>query len=552
MKSSSIILGIGGSSHDFSACLLKDGKIIIGIEQERLDRVKHSAREWHSEGAKDAVDYCLKSQAINIKDISLVMHANDIATLPSNIQGVSSFSIGHHLAHAACSYYHSPYKDAAILVIDGHGQPIKSKNTYDHMETISHGKAQNGEINLRCIQTGPKKISSASWTYITANSLGSFYKVVSDLIGFGLRGSGKIMGLSAYGSQRFLDDLREFAHHSEDGGFFFDPYGGIVEFINSKMSLNANSAQAAADLAFAAQTIFEDAVVYSANILQKETGSKTLCYGGGCALNGLANQRIIDQTDFERMFVHPACGDAGLSVGAALWGWYNKMGKEKDSFCGTSSDSGAIAYIGKEYSNQEIEDALQFYPVLFSKPEDILKNIICRLLKGEIGALFIGGSEIGPRALGHRSIIADPGYPNIKQKINRHVKYRESFRPLAPVVPYEKVSEYFHFIEESPFMLRIAMVQDQWMAMIQGAIHIDGSTRLQTLKKPMNPFLYDLLIEFERFSGYAVLTNTSFNRKDEPIVETPLQAVDNFIKMKLDFLYIDGYLVEKHSPWLEE
>ncbi len=549
MNSPHYYLGLGGANHDFSACLLKNGKIEVAIEQERIDRIKHSANEWHRDIAQDAITYCMKFKSIQKENIQTVFHSNDIVALPKIFDSIKAIPIGHHLAHAACTYYQSPFKEAAILIIDGHGSAVDSANGHDNRETISHGIGRDGKIFLEPVQTGRKRMSSASWTYITHNSLGSFYKVISDLIGFGMRGTGKTMGLAAFGTARFLMDLKQFAFPLENGGFHFNPYGGIVEYIKNRFDRSQNVAQTAADIACAAQIIFEDAVINSARVLKKESGLKLLCYGGGCALNGLANQRIMEKTGFESVYIFPACGDAGLAFGAVMWGWYNNVANKKWRPV-EQSQVGFQAFTGKQYTQDEIETALNRYPVLFNKPADPIKLLVGRLLDGQVGAIFIGGSEIGPRSLGHRSIVADPGAPGIKKKINNEIKHRESFRPLAPVVPLENTLDYFIFDGESPFMLRIASVRGQWREKISGAIHADGTARLQTLRESVNPLLFKLLKEFGKKSGYAILINTSFNRKDEPIIETPEQALEGFIKMRLDFLYLDGFIVEKHSPWI--
>jgi carbamoyltransferase len=437
------ILGLGGSNHDFSVALVADGRLTFAVEEERLQRIRHAEAEWHSERARTALEYCCQVNGLKPADIEQVFVNADI-----DGQGFPSAwtskvrPVGHHCAHAAASFFTSPVQKAALLVIDGCGAPIGDGPKGQKLETISTGNADSHSFTLNPLQGGSRRLTSTNWTYRVENSLGTFYELVTEAIGFGEFGEGKTMGLAAYGSESYVGEMREFVTMGGEQGFSFDPYGGIYPWLKAKLVQGQNPFRTRACIAKAVQTVFEEAVVSLARNLQATTGERYLCYGGGCALNSAANARIIEQTEFEDVFVFPAAGDAGLSVGAAMYGAFTMNGKR--IWIPSRHEWGGMAYLGATYTEEQCLGALERSSFHFRIPAgDLIDELVSRLADGEIVTLFRGRSEMGPRALGHRSIIADPRRVRTRDTSNLSVKDRESFRPLAPMVPAEEASRYF-------------------------------------------------------------------------------------------------------------
>lgn len=455
--------------------------------------------------------------------------------------------IPHHFAHAAATFYTSPFPKATIVVIDGNGCQITKSESEPTFETYSIGVGDGNDIALELFHKGQRRLSSGSWQYICENSLGGFYKVITDCLGFGTRGQGKTMGLAPYGDLCLLAEMREFVSISSEGRIEFDPLAGVYDWLCEKLSGNANPFQVRANLAAAAQCLFEESLLKTLNHAYRITRIPVLCYGGGCALNSAANRRIIDETPFEDVFIFPAAGDGGLAIGAALYGYYQKQGgprviTERSATC-------ALAYTGRKYSDEDVLAALQKFPVYYSLSSDVCSRVAAELANGRVVAWFQGCSEIGPRALGNRSILGNPSSVAMRDHINLHIKFRESFRPLAPVVLADECKEYFETAQASPFMLTTARVCDEYRDRLAAVCHVDQTARLQTVDRPGNEKLYRLLECFKRRTGVPVLLNTSFNRKEEPIVETPEDALRAFIDTPIDFLAMHDYIIEKHTPW---
>nr|VFK37273.1 MAG: carbamoyltransferase [Candidatus Kentron sp. SD]VFK42310.1 MAG: carbamoyltransferase [Candidatus Kentron sp. SD] len=548
MITNQAFLGIGGSGHDFSAALVSKGNLQIAIEEERIDRSKHGSRIWHSHPCNLALNYCLSATNIRLEDVASIYIPQDHVRRESQILGRQVIRIGHHLAHAAASFYPSPFQEAAVLVIDGHGGHIEtsSKDT-NNLETISIGSASGSSIALNTLQSGIKTVTSTTWHHVVSNSLGSFYKAVSDLIGFGFFGVGKLMGLAAYGDNSLLSEMRKWVDIDVAGKFYFDPYSGFSDWVQHTLRCSRNSAQIRANIAAAVQKIFEETVLRLAKHCQQVTGAKYLSYGGGCALNTVANRRILDETKFKSLYIFPAPGDAGLAVGAAYFGYYIETGAYR--FPSELQTLGTQAYCGRKYGEDEMKQALDKYPVLYHRATDTVNTVTKRLLEGEIIGIFRERSEIGPRALGNRSIITLPDSSIRRRFINMRVKNRETFRPFAPVVIFEAMSKFFELEDESPFMLLVAKVRPEWRASLGAITHADETARVQTVRRESNPFLYDLLVTVENHTGIPVLLNTSFNRRNEPIVESPEDALSCFLNQELDTLLLGKYIVEKHTPW---
>lgn len=314
------------------------------------------------------------------------------------------------------------------------------------------------------------------------------------------------------------------------------------------LAASPRSPQLRADLAFAAQEIFVDAIVEAAQAAYRQAPSPVLSFGGGCALNTLANTRILESTPFEHLSVFPAAGDNGLSVGAAFYGAHVLLERPRAS--ATDGWRGRAVYVGREYTGAEIDVALSDAPVIASQPTDLEGEVAQILSGGHSVAVCRGRSEIGPRALGNRSLLALPTSERTRDHINIDVKQRESFRPLAPVVPLDDLDTYFAGIEESPYMLFVATVREEYRERLAAVTHIDGTARVQSVRSADNPFLYGVLKRVGDHTGVPVLLNTSLNLRGEPIVERPADALDLFIQRPIDALVLGDRVVRKYTPWV--
>ena len=528
------ILGIGGSTHDFSFCLLENGKILKAIEEERLSREKNAVgiRSWLFQG----LNYCLGTSDIDRCNLDMIV-TNNLCDLLSLTQKRTKeihniLSVNHHIAHASSSYYTSPFREAAILVVDASGDFY---NNRQEAEVMSQGFAHDGKIELFYTEY------SDVHQYFTL-SIGHFYLFITYQCGFGFGEEGKLMGLSAYGTNKYVDRIAE--------GMDFTSHRYLTDHVKqtvSNIKQKEDSFQCRADLAFAAQYLLEQALYRVMNQLYNTTKCKNLCMAGGVALNSLMNGKIKKHTPFENVYVFPAAGDSGTAVGAALYGYY-VIGKNKFNAESVSRN----VFFGKKYTTKNIRDALQKNrnviefkqtdeATLFHKTSELLK-------KGASVGWFQGRAEMGPRALGNRSILADPRLPEMKDIINQKVKFRENFRPFAPVVLSEHVSEYFDsdFLD-NPYMLYIGEVKKEKRMEIAATTHVDGTARFQTVDKTNNPPLYKLIQEFYKATGVPVLLNTSFNTKGEPMVESPEHAIHTFLRCELDVLVMDNFIITKKA-----
>jgi carbamoyltransferase len=542
------VLGVGGSNHDFSSAVVHNGMIAVAIEDERLQRVKNAEHSWHSNPGRDAATYCLSTLGIKIENLDGVFYSDDLERPSDWIDWTRATAVNHHTCHAAAAYYTSYQPRSTLLVIDGHGGPLAHTDTGWEVETISVGFAEGTQLEMSQLQTGSQKKTSSSWQYVTQHSIGWFYEIVTDALGFGSEGQGKTMGLAAYGTSTHLVALRAFADIGQDGRFWFDPYAGIWDWLVSTLRTSGNPFQVRADIAYAAQEIFGDAVVAAANEAHRRAPSAALSFGGGCALNTLANSRILAETPFEQLCIFPAAGDNGLAVGAALYGAHTVLGEPRPE---RPADWRArAAYTGRDLTASDINAALDGAPVFAERPPDLAKSVAQALAGGETVAVCRGGSEIGPRALGHRSLLALPGPARMRDHINLNIKQRESFRPLAPVVPIEDVETYFSGIVESPYMLLVAEVRPEYRERLGAVTHIDGTARVQTVRPEDEPFLHRLLRCVGDATGVPIVLNTSLNRRGEPIVETPADALALFVDRPIDVLVLGDQLVRKYSPWV--
>lgn len=544
-----ITLGIGGSNHDFCAAVVEDGRIAVAIEDERIQRIKRGSRHWKNRPCKDSVEYCLQALGLTLEQFDGIYVNSDIETASPFWEEYDHKIVSHHLNHAAAAFFPSYFSSAALMVVDGRGeqkQKIANKGVF---ETISVGLGEGLDMNLETFQTGEQQLATSNWQYVTTNSLGWFYRTITEIIGFQPGHEGKTMALASYGNAAYKNDLLDFVEYDNEGRFFFDPYSNAWEVLSSEIKKSNNALQVRADIAASCQAILEDSIIRIGRYVRELTGCQYLCYGGGVALNGVANHRLRTEVGFKDIYVFPASGDNGLAIGAALFGMHTDL-RYKRSLSKAESFT-KVAYCGRQHSHDEIVSALKNYPIVYQRSVRADEELVDRLLSGLIVSVFQRGSEVGPRALGHRSILADPALPSIRSKLNR-VKRRESFRPFAPVVLKEDCSEYFDLEADSPFMLEIAPIVQSKETLIGGVSHVDKSARVQTVSEYDDPLIRGALIRMKSNGRPPVLINTSFNLNGEPIVESPSDAIEAFIQMDIDALYLDGYWVEKHTPWVED
>ena len=565
------VLGISCYYHDSAAALLKDGKVVAAVEEERFSRQKND------DGfPKLAIDYCLKEEGISGNDLACVafydksilkferLLDNYIAVAP---RGLFSFlntipkwlhkrlwikedikkHLGgykgkiyfpeHHLSHAAYSYFTSPFEESAILSVDGVGE----------WTTTSFGLAKDTEIKLTHDMRWP-------------HSLGMFYSAFTYFLGFQVNeGEYKLMGLSSYGEPKYYDlIMRELIDVKEDGSlslnmkYFSFTWDKVM--VNGKFSKlfgiprrneDEKTEQIHLDIGASAQKVLEDILLKMANHIHKNTGQKNLCLGGGVALNGVANYRLLKEGPFEKIHIPPSPGDGGSAIGCALYVYYsildNKRIIEQDS-AHTIQNS---VYLGPQYTNDQILSFLDSKNIHYKKYEkdELLKHTAKLISEQNIVGWFQGRVEWGPRALGNRSILADPRNGKMKDILNEKIKHRESFRPFAPSILEEYVPEYFELDIPSPYMLLVAKIKKP--DKIPAVTHVDGTGRLQSVSRKANPLYYDLINEFYKITGVPVIVNTSMNVKGEPIVNTPEQCYNMLKKTDMDYVVMGNYVVAR-------
>lgn len=555
------VLGLGGSDHDVSACLLRNSHIFCAIEEERITRKKHGFESNLLLG--ESRKYCLNYADIGLDDVDLIVADSILA--PTAIYGVRkrAVTLNHHLAHAASAFFPSPFEEAAILVIDNAGELVNYGGG-EGVETATLLFGRGGRIEVLHKVIGKKyKVSDIQFNgkpYQIGdpdNSLGYFYKVISHYCGFDVyhRGDfyytedGKTMGLAPYGSDYYYERLRPF-FTMMPGEIEIDLHSGqLINFLESESESHLGTDaefQFKANLAYAGQKLLEEAIVHLADYLYEITGCPNLCIAGGVGLNSVANGKILKETMFERLFIQPASGDNGTSIGCALWGHYVLGGNERTLLDGLTMSH---AYLGRDYTEWEIEEAISQWgsQLTVSRVEYPACVAAKKISKGEIIGWFQGKSEFGPRALGNRSILANPTVPDMKDKINSRVKFREGFRPFAPAVLYEEQNKYFELAQESPFMLIVCDVRKEYRDSLPAITHVDGTARLQSVTKENNPLFYELIHNVSNITGFPVVLNTSFNVKGEPIVESPNDAIRCFINTNLDCLIIGHFVLTKKS-----
>jgi carbamoyltransferase len=519
------------------------------IEDERLTRKRHGNTHWAGAPCRPSADYCLANAGLELSDLDGLFVSNDIEGHDRFWQQRPHAVVGHHLCHAAAAYYSSPFNEAAVLVIDGRGGPVSSiEGGCRTFETISMGVGTGATLAIETVQTGQHRVSTSTWRYISSNSIGWFYSIVTECVGMGENGEGKTMALAAFGEPRFKNDLLQFVTLGGERLFEMDPYGGLWSFLVDTVAAADSSFTVRADLAASAQAILEEIIVAATQRLRQQSNKRYLAYGGGVALNGVANHRIREQSGFDDLFVFPASGDNGLSVGAALYGYHHLGGHSVADR--SMARSVSFAFGGHPYDEEDMEKAARAFAVSVQRPtsqQDLVEQLATTLLNGGVVALFDKGSEFGPRALGNRSLIALPGTPNIQRRLNR-IKHRETFRPFAPIVLEDEASIYFDSTAPSPFMLEVTSIRKQYREELAGAAHVDGSARLQTIASYQTGIVQLLLKNLKRRQRPPVIINTSFNLKGKPIVERPHDAMLAFLHLDVDALVMGPFWIEKHTP----
>lgn len=538
-KKSPIYLGVG-SNHDFSACIVQDGQIKYAIEAERLNRIKHSMGAFNH--FNSTLKYLFSVSENKINSISTCDTLN-LMNLYEYLDDINLFN--HHLCHAASVFFTSPFKNAAILVIDGAGSRKQLKDGSYEFETVSMYIGSETDITLlkKIIGIMGENIDEKHNHHLDIpNSLGVFYTYITKIIGFNFLDDGKTMGLASYGNaDRFYENLIKHIKFLDDGSVSIKltdaeafEYKAIID-----QEINDNKKfQLKADFAASGQKILEEIYFHYINLLYDLTGQENLCISGGVALNSLANGKIKNKSKFKNIYFFPACGDNAIAVGAAYLAYYADF---KDRVINNNQ----TPFLGKNYSNENIlESFKKFNNIKYYKSDNKYKETANFLNSGKIMAWFQGRSEFGPRALGHRSILANPKNPKIKDYINKEIKQRETFRPFAPAVLYKYQEEYFESNDYLPYMLQVVDVKNNKIVNIPAVVHVDNTVRVQSVDE-RNFELYRLLIEFYNISKLPILLNTSFNIKNMPIVENPDDALDCFSKSFIDYLVIGDFICKK-------
>lgn len=601
------ILGISAFYHDSAACLVCDGEIIAAAQEERFTRKKHDFRF-----PEHAIEYCLKERGITSKDLDIVafydkpflkferllesyfayapkgftsflkampvwmkqkIFLRDVIhkALP-DFEGKMLFG-NHHESHAASAFFPSPFQRAAILTADGVGE----------WSTTTYGVGNGNHIKLQKQLKFP-------------HSLGLLYSAFTYYTGFRVNsGEYKIMGLAPYGEPKYVNQiLDELIDLKEDGSFkmnmkYFNYTVGLT-MTNSKFARlfggparkpETRLTQKQMDLARSVQVVTEEIMLRTARHIHKESGEKYLCMAGGVALNCVANGKILREGPFEDIWIQPAAGDAGGALGVAMTAWYKYLGNERQIEKGVNRIQKAT-YLGPAFSPEKIQKFLDEngFPYTRLKDEEIAETVAGIISEEKVVGWFQGRMEFGPRALGARSIIGDSRSPEMQKTMNLKIKFRESFRPFAPSVAAEHISDWFEIDRESPYMLMVAQVKKEKCfnaddkqeglfgidklnvvrSEIPAITHVDYSARIQSVNKEDNPLYHEMITKFYEKTGCPVIINTSFNVRGEPIVCTPKDAFVCFMRTNMDYLIMGPYLLDKtvqkplenDSDWMQE
>lgn len=572
-------LGINAVYHDSSACLVKDGRVIAAAEEERFTHIKHGKRPIPFSTYElpfHAIDYCLGEANIRLVDVEHVAYSYDpflllgrhrdeatitlplepsthptlaewesawdplflssIVNAPRHLAGGAPHHlqrrfrgaraegpyrwhfVEHHMAHAASAFHASPFEQAAVLTLDGRGEKA----------TTSYSRGEGNELQWLGQVNFP-------------HSLGLLYEQVTGYLGF-LPSSDeyKVMALASFGKPRYVADFREIVHVGTDGQYTIEPLRLEERFGLARLK-GGPLEQRHYDIAHSLQVVLEETVLELAHWLYEVTHLERLCMAGGVALNCVMNARVRDRGPFSHIWVQPAAGDAGTSLGAALWidaRERQKQGDNERRYCMEH------AFLGPAYSDEEIEQFLRWSKLPYRRLNCLAEEVADILVRDKVIGWFQHRLEFGPRALGARSILASPLSPDMQARLNE-IKDREDFRPVAPVVLEEEAHAWFVSVEVSPFMLFVYDVRPEKAERIPAVRHVDGTARIQTVNRQQHRLYYDLLKAFQARTGVPVLVNTSFNTRGEPIVCTPRDAIECFWTSPLDALVIGSFLLEK-------
>ncbi len=568
------ILGINHSI-DAAAALVRDGRVVAAATDERFTRRKHS-RDFPAESIRcclaiggvdlagvDVVAFFwnpgVHLAGFNLRQSGAVRHPLEyLFNLPNHLlaqyppgwpeleveyvdqrfalrgaaRDLRIVYVTHHEAHAASAFFASPWEEAAILTVDGYGE---------HASTfLARGRGERLEPLSRVL---------------FPHSLGAFYAAVTQYLGFAANcDEGKVMGLAAHGEPRLLPQLRELLELRDDGGFEFDlswfawhqerprRYARkFVERFGPERRPGDPLEERHRDLAASAQALLEEALIHVGRHLRRRTGLSRLCLAGGVALNCVANSRLIEEGGFDDAFIQPAAGDNGTSLGAALWVAHQLHGQPRTA----AMESDAL---GPEWDAAAIERELREDRLAYERCEDIAAAAAERIAAGDVLGWFQGRMEFGPRALGQRSILADPRTLDSKAVLDARVKRREPFRPYAPAVLRAALGDYFRGPGDSPFMIKNFVVRPEVRERIPAVVHVDGSARVQTVDPRVQPLFARLLACFERLTGVPIVLNTSFNGQGETMVATPRDALRCYHSCGLDALAIGPFLLRKQGP----
>lgn len=559
------ILGISASPHNGAVCLLKGDEIVAAIQEERLSRIKRAA--VYGAYPSLAVEYCLEYAGIRPGDLSLVVSCvtnrsktpeQDLSLNPvlqTRTLKTPTLYVPHHYGHAVSAFATSGFQESAILVIDGVGSPFEDLTgdekaackwpVEDGWETVS--MYAGGGTSIKPLEKHMVEhfawVGKATGGMPTFGSLGGMYAASAYQIFGDLHEAGKVMGLAPYG-QPHIPTVEFF---EMDGGRFRFQDKVTKRFAhNDRWPLRQKEYSG---LAASVQAALEEAVIHLVERLYEICPSENLCYAGGVALNSVANERIIRESQFRNVYIIPAAEDSGTAIGAAYCGlWHLTKTNTRKRLVHDA--------VGRPYSEEQILNAIENTPAVeISNSEDPISDAVELLCEGKIVGWFMGRSELGPRALGQRSILCDPRRPEAKDVLNRQVKHRESFRPFAPVVLRENVKEWFDLdgaSPDSPFMLRICKFREDKKARVPGVVHIDDTGRLQTVTMEANGSLYKLAKQFYERTNVPLILNTSFNVAGEPIVETPQDALNTLISTGIDYCVLGSKIVTKRRRILFE
>lgn len=557
------IIGISALYHDSACCLMRDGVVKVAAQEERFTRIKNDASmPYH------AFMFCLQQEGLTITDIDLIAYYEDPGKKlerqlwsghnpndeinrermdprrpEEEIRSILGFEgpvqcFEHHESHAASSFYFSGYDSAAVLIVDGVGE----------WATTTYGRARDNDITLFEEVRFP-------------NSIGLLYSTITSYLGFRVNsGEYKVMGLAPYGKPKYVEEMRKLIRMKERGGYelnmkYFDFINGNLMYSNLLPELfgqeprkkESKIEQFHVDVAKSLQIVLEEIMLEKTMFLHDETGESNLCMAGGVALNCVANGKILREGPFSNLFVQPASNDAGCAFGAAALAHVQLTGKRPDP------KPLEHVYLGPAFDQNRILQILEGTNLgFFDGSEDrnaFLEKVADKLAEGKVIGWFHGAMEFGPRALGGRSILADPRHPKMRDRINAMVKKREGFRPFAPVVLEEKREEHFELKHLSPFMLETCQVNSPLD--LPAITHVDNSARVQTVSKKTNPGFYALIEAFEKKTGCPILLNTSFNVRGEPIVCDPLDAIKCFIATDIDCLVLENCIIDREENELD-